>query len=548
MKKLVLLALLPAVLLAQPGARNVLDSFTVSRFKSRVAFLSDDRLEGREAGTRGYDLAAKYVASEMRSFGVAPGGVNGSYFQAIPLRKAEIIDEGSGIDLMKPDRTKRELKIREDFVLAPNYALTEAEASGQVVFVGFGIVSPEQKHDDYAGIDVKGKIVAFVSGGPKSFPASLRAHFASTYTKQEIAAARGAIGTFTIRSKSSAATYSWPTLVRQGSRSGMRWIGPDGAPGRTVRQIVVGATLSKEGTAALLDGSGLSADEVIDLENATKKIASRELPYQATIRVRSKHESLSSDNVVGRIEGSDPVLRHEVLVYTAHLDHLGITSAVNGDSINNGAMDNATGIAALLEVAHAFAALPVKPKRSVMFVALTAEEKGLLGSDYFAQYPTVPRASLVANMNMDMFLMLYPFKDSLVLGYEHSTLSRAVDRAAKEMGLKLIPDPAPQENSFVRSDQYSFVREGIPAIAVNEGVDSGDPSKPGAVLLEEWRKARYHQPSDDMTQPIVWEAGVKFAKFNFLIGQLVANATERPRWNDGDFFGKTFGKKTAPKE
>lgn len=540
-RALLALPLLPVLLLAQTPAKAPEHVITTNAYRAHMEFLASDLLEGREAGTRGYDLAARYVASEFRSFGLAPAGDDGTYFQAVPLRTADT-SETSSLSLRSTSGQRIELKSKEDYLVSPSFLAEDVEASGEVVFVGYGITAPGQNHDDYRGVDVKGKIVAYVSGAPASFPSTVRAHYSSGIVKQETAASKGAIGTLNIRSKSSEATYSWATMVRQ-SGKGFRWIGPDGLPGRVVPQIRGSATLSRSGVEKLLLGSGLSVDDVTDIEKTKKRPRSMRLPVSATIRAVSKHAQITSDNVAAMVEGSDPSLKNEYVVYTAHLDHVGITAPVDGDRINNGAMDNATGIAALLEVARAFASLPKRPARSVVFLAVTAEEKGLLGSDYFAQYPTIASGRIVANLNMDMFLLSYPFEDSVVLGYEHSTLRQHVDEAAAKLALKISPDPAPQENSFVRSDQYSFVRTGVPAIAVNEGVMADVDGKSGAQISEQWRKTRYHQPSDDLAQPIYWDAGAKMARFNFLIGLSVANAKKAPRWNEGDFFGRTFARR-----
>jgi Zn-dependent M28 family amino/carboxypeptidase len=250
---------------------------------------------------------------------------------------------------------------------------------------------------------------------------------------------------------------------------------------------------------------------------------------------------MESPNVAGLLRGSDPRIRDEVVVFTAHLDHLGIGEPVNGDSIYNGALDNASGSAALLEVARAFARLPKPPRRSVLFLAVTAEEKGLLGSDYFAEYPTVPSERIVANLNLDVLAMLYPLRQVVPMGAEHSTLEATVKRAASQMGIELGPDPFPEEVFFVRSDQYSFVRRGVPSLFLFWGFKS-DSGVDAAARFREWGRTRYHTPQDDLSQPMDLEAGARHAQINFLVGLDVANADGRPAWKPGDFFGRTFGR------
>ncbi len=263
---------------------------------------------------------------------------------------------------------------------------------------------------------------------------------------------------------------------------------------------------------------------------------------RATIRTLSVHDRLESPNVAGLLRGSDPSLREEVVVYSAHLDHLGIGEPVQGDSIYNGALDNASGSAGLLEVARAFATLPTTPRRSVMFLAVTGEEEGLLGSDYFAEHPTVPIERIVANVNLDGLALLYPLREMVAFGAEHSTLDSTVARAAKRLGVTLAPDPFPQEVFFVRSDQYSFVRRGVPSLFPFMGMRS-DSGVDAPARFKEWLASRYHTPQDDIGQPMNFEAGARHAQLGFLVGLEIANANERPAWRKGDFFERTFGRK-----
>jgi Zn-dependent M28 family amino/carboxypeptidase len=242
-------------------------------------------------------------------------------------------------------------------------------------------------------------------------------------------------------------------------------------------------------------------------------------------------------------EGSDPKLKNEYVLYSAHLDHLGISDPVKNDTINNGAYDNATGIACLIEMARAYSQLKIKPLRSVLFLAVTAEEKGLQGADYFAHNPTVPIRSIVANVNTDMFLMLFPFTDGVALGSEHSSLGAVADRAFQIAGLKRSPDPAPEEVRFVRSDQYAFIKKGIPSIKLTAGFQSSDPSVNGAEVTRKWLRTVYHSPQDENSQKMHWESGIKIVQITFLIGYQTANDPVRPSWNPGDFFGRTFAAK-----
>jgi Zn-dependent M28 family amino/carboxypeptidase len=259
------------------------------------------------------------------------------------------------------------------------------------------------------------------------------------------------------------------------------------------------------------------------------------LPNPVRVERFSVLSKTRSGNVLGLLEGSDPLLKNEVIMLSAHLDHLGIMPGRTGDSIANGAMDNAAGVATMLEAARAFVDSGKRPKRSILFVALTGEEKGLFGSEYLAKYPVGKGRRLVANVNLDEPLMTYDFTDVIAFGAEHSTIGATVGRAAAQMGVKLSPDPIPEQNIFVRSDHYSFVKEGVPAVFLSTGYANG-----GEAAWKVYEDTHYHDPSDDMSQPIRWDAGAKFARINYLIARELADAPAAPRWYAGDYFGDKF--------
>lgn len=545
-RSFIALAVLASTALSLDGqqpdeSRRAMEMIGPKAIEAHMRFLADDLLEGREAGSRGHEIAARYVAAQFQACGLEPAGRNGSWFQPVPLRKSEIVSAESSVVLRRKGKEIR-LKADEDYVLNPSYVDETSVVSAPVVFAGFGVSAPELGYDDYSGIDVRGRIVAYLYGAPASFSTSTRAHYSSSQVKGEAAASRGAVGVLLLRPRGYEERAPWAGLVRQAKKGGMRWLGPKGEPGRVFPSIKASVTLSRAGAESLFEGAATSLDAVLAMETGPARPNSFLLPAEISVRTMNRHTAVESRNVMGLLRGSDPKLSAQTVVYTAHLDHIGITAAVNGDEINNGAFDNASGSAALLEIAKAFSSMPKKPRRSILFVAVTAEEKGLLGSDFFAQFPTVKEDTLVANINMDMFLMLFPFRDSVVLGYENSSLAQQVDAAAREMKLKLTPDPTPEEVSFVRSDQYSFIRTGVPAIAAGEGIDAGSSGKSGSEQVRIWLRTRYHQPSDDLDQPIDFASGARYAQFNFLIGYLVAQQETRPSWNKGDFFGTRFGK------
>lgn len=509
-----------------------------ARLEEHIRFLASDRLAGRGTGAPVYDSAARYVSERFAEAGLDSAGTEG-YLQPVPLRRARVA-EGSTLVLIGRSG-RRALTPFRDYAPSPNFVEPKAEVTAPLVFAGFGVTAPERGYDDYQGVDAKGKIVVLLTGAPSSFPAAERAHYASSRLKRENAAGRGAVGYLVVRTRDQ--SFPWDRLVRQARRGSMRWLDPEGAPADVSPELRGLATLSDSAAALVFQDAKQPLSEVLDAAAAGKPPAF-DLPLRATLRTVSTYERITSPNVAGLLRGSDAALRDQVVVYTAHLDHLGIGEPVKGDSIYNGALDNASGSAALLEVASAFASLPTPPRRSVMFVAVTAEEEGLLGSDYFAQYPTVPLERIVANVNIDGLGIMYPFRELSALGAEHSTLDSTVARVAKRLGVTVAPDPFPQEVFFIRSDQYSFVRRGVPAVFPFPGMRS-DSGIDAAARFKEWLATRYHLPQDDVDQPMDLEAGAGAAQFAFLVGLEIANADERPAWKEGDFFGRTFGREGA---
>jgi Zn-dependent M28 family amino/carboxypeptidase len=505
--------------------------------RAHMTFLASDLLEGRGTGTRGYRIAAEYVAAQYAQYGLEPGA-NGDWFQEVPFRET-VPDPSSTVTISRAGAEPQTLRIFDAFTSSGDPLSADKVVEGDIAFAGYGISAPEQKYDDYAGIDVRGKIVAIFTGGPARFPNALRAHYSSNLNKIETAAGRGAIGLIILTSPEEDARAPWPRKQRQSKLGSMHWLRPDGTPEAVDPTLSSNVTISLAATRALF---GSDAEAVFEsLHNAAPK--AKPLRAKAKIHLVSSHRRLSSPNVVGILRGSDPKLRNEYLVYSAHLDHIGITEPVNGDSINNGAFDNASGIACMLEIARNFAAMPEKPKRSILFLATTAEEKGLRGADYFVANPTVPFDSIVGDINIDMLVMITATKDLTPFGTESSDMGDVAREVAKEMNVELSPDPFPEEVVFVRSDQYPFVRRGIPALYVDPGFKPVDTSVELAKLHKEWLRTRYHSPSDDLKQPIDYRAALLLTEFDFRIGLAIANRPERPRWKPGDYFGERFGRR-----
>jgi hypothetical protein len=407
--------------------------------------------------------------------------------------------------------------------------------------VGFGVSAPDQKYDDYAGIDVRGKIVVGLYGAPSTFPSTGRAYYSDFNVKARTAVAHGAVGTIGIMLPEDWKRSPWDWLVPQYQMGEMHWMGKSGKPQDFFPDLRGNALLNAQQTEALFAGGPQTLQQVFSSARAGKAQAFA-LPVSAHIHTVATQSTIQSPNIVGVLKGSDPSLRDQYVVYTAHVDHLGICPAIEGDNVCHGALDNASGTATLLEIARAYSRLAQPPRRSVLFVFVTGEEMGLLGSDYFAHFPTVPLKSIVADVNIDEAPgSFYSMKDVVALGSEHSSMGDDVASAAKQLGYTVTPDPMPEEVGFIRSDQYSFVLQGVPAIAIGDGIQATDPKVKGFDVLKKWMVTRYHTPLDNMEQPIDFDEMAKAAVMNFLVGYRVAQYDSVPTWNKGDFFGTTFG-------
>jgi hypothetical protein len=506
--------------------------------KSHIMFLASDQLRGRDAGSPEYDIAAQYVASQFYAAGLRPAGDAGSYLQKVPLVSVKPADKGS-IAISRKGAEATALVFGEDYVPNTYSAKASFTLSAPVVFVGQGIVGLGR--DDYRGVDVKGKIVAFFGGAPSSFPAEERAHFSSAATKAAIAMKKGAVGYITLESPlTGRGNYPFKTVAASWDRPRVVWADPSGTGHMATPSTPGLGLLSIGGAAKLFEGAKTSWATIVETakqEGATFK--AMQLPATLSVTLNTAWTPMTSYNVAGILPGSDPALAKEVVVLTAHLDHVGVgTPNAKGDPIYNGAMDNAVGIASLIEEAKRFKTAGKAPRRSVMFLAVTAEEKGLVGSDYFAQNPTVEKANIVANVNLDMPIINYKFEDVTPFGASHSTLGEIVERAAAQIGVGVSGDPRPQEAFFVRSDHYRFVQQGIPSVFLWPG-EKG----PGKAATDAFLSTHYHQPSDDLSQlpAIDWESGARFVDVNYRIAREIADADQRPVWKKGDFFGTTFG-------
>ncbi len=511
-----------------------------ARIEADVRYLADDALEGREAGTRGYDLAAEHVARRYKELGLEPAGDDGTWFQRVPMLKATRVEEGSAFQIERDGKTSS-LVLGEQYLPALNYESPRHSLTAPAVFVGHGVHAPELGYDDFKDVDVEGKIAIFFSGAPSRFDNDRRAFYSNSTEKLRTVAERGAVGAVFLNSAEHEARTPWERTARAATMPGMRLRGEDGKGIDTFPQLQAVASAGASAAQAIFAGTQHPADELFKAAEAGK-LESFDLPGTVTLAGSTRIESMESRNVVARLPGSDPALAGEHVVYSAHLDHVGIGPEENGDAIYNGALDNALGVSVMLEAARELAEAPTSPKRSMLFVALTAEEKGLLGAHYFAANPPVGEGGMVANLNVDMPVLLTPTSDVVPIGVEHSSLQATLESAAAELGVGISPDPAPAEVVFVRSDQYAFVRAGVPAVYLKGGTKAAAGSDVDPTAAEEsFRRNCYHRPCDDVSQPIQYGDAARLAKLNARIGQLVGDAGERPNWNEGDFFGDRFG-------
>ncbi len=531
-----LLAAAPAAAPASAEAAAALASIRPEAVRSHVRFLASDLLEGRGTGTRGYDVAAEYVAAQFESVGLEPGAGGGAWRQSVSFRRG-VPDPARCEAVLSAGGAEVPLVAGTDFVCWGNPARASGAASAAVVFIGYGVSAPERGYDDYAGVDVKGKVLVMVSGAPPTFPSDERAFYGSRLAKREQAAERGAVAVIGIVAPEERGRFPWSKELLYSKHGNTAWVDASGQLSGHAGALQATISLSASGIEKLFAASPRPLDEALK-SIASGKPASFEVGKQARLVVASKHDEFKSDNVVGMLRGADPKLAAEAVVLSAHLDHIGTEAEGEGDRINNGAYDNASGVANLIETARAFSRSK-RPARTILFAAVTGEEMGLLGSDYFARHPPM---KIVADVNLDMALALYPISDMIAFGAGHSSLGEVVAAATKEVGLTLSPDPFPQESLFVRSDHYCFVKQGIPAVMLSTGLKSADKKIDGQAVYMNWLRNVYHSPKDEFDQPFDWDSAARIARLNFVIATRVANAPTAPSFKPGDFFLKKFGK------
>ena len=496
------------------------------RWWSHVLVLADDRFEGRNTGSEGHRKAAEYVAREFERAGLKPAGTE-RYLQAVKLTSREVDEKHSSLTLIRATGAEP-LVLGQDAIISSRIE-PPPTLEAELVFAGYALTIPEAHHDDFAGLDVRGKLVVYLTGARASIAGPLASHMQSPAERAALLKHVGAIGAVSIANPKDT-DIPWERSAPLRFMPSMSLADPALDESYGLKLYV---TINPAHAEKLFIDSGHTFREILDAANAQKPLPHFAIRSQLRATAAVKRTDVVSQNVVAMLPGTDPKLKDEFVVFTAHLDHLGIGKPIEGDAIYNGAMDNASGVATVLDVAAMLKESGIKLRRSVLFVAVTGEEKGLLGSRFFAQFPTVSPRKIVADINIDMILPLYPLKKLTMFGSDESDLGDDAAAAAKSSGVLPRPDPVPERNVFIRSDQYSFIRRGIPSLMVMVGFDKGSPEEE---IVGQWLTKRYHSPSDDVKQPVDKKAA---GEFDVLVAKLlerVANRESRPRWKDTSFF------------
>jgi Zn-dependent M28 family amino/carboxypeptidase len=491
-----------------------------------IKVLADDNMEGRETGSAGLQRAEAYIVEQLKQAGIQPAGSDG-YYQQIKFQSREIVEKDSSLALVRNGQAEP-LVLGEDAFFSTRVDLAP-ELQAPMVFVGYGLKIPEKNYDDLAGLDLNGKVAVILSGSPADIPGPLSSHYQSASERWRTLHAAGAIGVITVANPASM-DIPWSRISVNRTHPSMSLADPEfnETEGEKLALYFNPASAGK-----LFEGSGHSFDELLNIAKERKQLPRFPLAVSIKVKASLEKKDLQSANVVAKLPGIDPALKNEYVVLSAHIDHLGIGAPINGDSIYNGAMDNASGSALLLDVAASLKKSPEKLKRSILFLFVTGEEKGLLGSKYFAAHPTVDPKSMVADINVDMFLPIVPLKILTVYGLAESDLGDMARQVAESHGITVQADLEPQRNIFIRSDQYNFIRHGIPALAMGVGAAPGSPEQK---ILKDWLTQRYHAPSDDVNQPVDLSSAALYEEVVRGLMIAVAQSPLRPQWKPDSFF------------
>jgi Zn-dependent M28 family amino/carboxypeptidase len=494
---------------------------------SHVKFLADDSLEGRDTGSEGLRKAQAYAVEQLQKAGLEPAGVNG-FYQPVRFGQYEVDESKSSLSLVAGDKSTS-LSFADDAFISSRATRTSTALSAPLVFVGYGLQIPEKNLDELAGLDLKGKIVVYLAGSPSDIPTALASHYQTAGERWKSLHAAGVIGMITIFNPASM-DIPWSRISVNRNHPSMDLADPEfnETPG-----LQLGVAFNPASAEQLLAGSGHTFAEIAALGKDRKPLPRFPLAVSLKANAVIQTTTVESANIVAKLPGSDPALKNEFVVLSAHIDHIGVGAPINGDRIYNGAMDNGSGSALVMDIAASLKSHPEKLQRSILFLLVTGEEKGLLGSKYFAAHPTVAPKSIVADVNVDMFLPIVPLKILKIEGIEESDLGTRAAAIAQSMGVKPIADPEPLRNAFIRSDQYSFIKKGVPSVKIDVGFELGTPEQK---IFKDWLTNRYHAPSDDVNQPVDLQAAAAYEEFTRRLLLDAANTPARPRWKPESFF------------
>ena len=508
------------------GTAQTAPHFNGQSWWNHVKFLADDKLEGRDTGSRGERAAEEYAVEQLKASGAEPAGENG-YYQPVKFVSHQIVEKESSLTLIR-DGKREPVSFAEDAFIATN-VVPAPEVTAPLAFVGYGLNIPEKGYNDFEGLDVRGKIAVYLAGSPAEIPSALASHYQTRASRWKALRAAGAVGAVYLLNPASM-DIPWPRIALNRAHPTMDLDYPEFNETEGAKLAVVWNPGEAE---KLFAGSGHSFADIAALAKDRKALPRFALTASLEAKAKVETKQIESANIVAKLPGSDPALKGEYVVLSAHIDHVGIGEPINGDRIYNGAMDNGSGSALVLDMAANLKQHPEKLRRSLLLVLVTGEEKGLLGSKYFAAHPTVSAKSIVADANVDMFLPIVPLKTLTVFGLEESDLGDRTREVAQSLNLKVQPDPQPLRNVFIRSDQYNFIRHGVPSVMIDVGAEPGSAEEK---IFTDWRTQHYHAPSDDTKQPVNLETAAKYEEVIRALLINVANNDGRPAWKPQSFF------------
>jgi Zn-dependent M28 family amino/carboxypeptidase len=521
---------------APPAAQKAMNAIDAEKIRATVKYLSDDALQGRGTGQKGGDMAADWIAAQFKSYGVMPAGDQGTYFQQVNFFGVTTDPKQTSFAFVPKSGPEIALKFADDYVANDQTHSQKSQIDAPLVYVGYGINAPEYKWDDYKGVDVKGKVLLMLvneppSDDPNFFKGRALTYYGRWTYKYEEAARRGAVGVVLIH-KTEMASYGWE-VVRNSWGGESSLLRDDKDP-----KLKSAGWIQLEVARKLARAAGTDLDKMLQDANS-RGFKPVELPVRVKETIVSKVRAFASRNVLGQVKGSDGKAAQQAILYTAHYDHLGIHADEPGDNIYNGAADNATGCGILLELARVLSAADEKPRRTVFFAAVTAEEQGLLGSKYLGQHPPIPAQDISLDLNYDDIQPLGDPQELVVSGAERTSVYPLVEKVAKDFAMAIKPDNRPEAGHYYRSDHFSLARVGIPAFSVNEGaLFKGHDLAWGEEKERDYVAHRYHQPSDEYREDMDFSADAKLARFGLVLGWQAANQPDLAGWEQGDEFEK----------